>query len=135
MKFNHKRLLLLISIISCLLLSCSQPNDKSEEIISREEIIGMASSQLPPEVLSKSKIYTYFDSEQSTNGIWQVYFYGFNTTREELEEFGWEEGENVSFGDSDEYHGVMIYIDTETRCILSKRAFFIWLGPGPSEVS
>jgi hypothetical protein len=110
------------------MLSCSTLNNNNDD----SDAINIASSQIPQGLLLKAKVETYFDSEKSTNGVWQVYFYGFDTTREELEEFGWEEGENVSFDAWDEYHGIIIHVDAETKSILSKEAVFVRLGPRPS---
>jgi len=128
MKLNQIVFLFLVLVTLSFILSCSILNNSNDD----PDVIDIASSQIPPGILLKANVETYFESEQSTNGVWQVYFYGFDTTRAELEEFGWEEGQNVSFDDWDEYHGIIIHVDAETKNILSKEAFFVRLGPGPS---
>jgi len=127
------RLLLLILVLPCFLFGCSCQSGFSED-----EAIDIASRWIPPDILLRAKVDAYFDSEQSTNGIWQVYFQHLGVTRVELEEFGWEEGDNTSFGDLpddlNEYYGVLINVDAKTGDILSKGAG-IWFGPGPSVAS
>ena len=139
---------LLSTILSAvLLLPACQPDDAVTTIaiaaagetmhISRNQAIAIASNQIPPDSLSQAEVNVYFDSEPGMNGSWVVYFQHLHKTRTELEEFGWQEGSDTSFGDLpddlDEYYGAMIYIDVETGDVLSKAAG-IWLG-GPIRTS
>jgi len=128
------RLILIVGTLLVLLVGCSST-------ISRDEVIEIASSQIPPEYLFPAKeLYrAYFDEELGKNGTWIVQPNGMGITREELEQFGWQEGDNVSFGNTlsgtNEYDSVLIYIDGKTGEIISKRAAGLWLGPLPKEAS
>ena len=139
MKLKHISLLLLMPVLLCFILSCSQSDNNSNNIASREEVTSIASSQVPPDILLKANVDAYFDSEQCQNGVWLINFSHLSITREELENFGWQEGDNVSFGDfipgTNEYHDLLIYIDGKTSEIISQKAVGLWLGPGPPEVS
>jgi len=127
------RLLLLILVLPYFLFGCS-----CQSGISEDEAVDIASSWIPPDILLRANVDAYFDSERGVKGIWQVYFQRLGVTRVELEEFGWEEGDNTSFGDLpgdlNEYYGVLINVDAKTGDILSKGAG-IWFGPGPSVAS
>ncbi|MDD4465884.1 MAG: hypothetical protein PHY25_04320 [Dehalococcoidales bacterium] len=101
--------------------------------ISHNQAIAIASTQIPPDSLLQAEVNVYFDLELGPNGSWMIYFQRLYKTRLELEEFGWQEGGDTSFGDLpddlDEYYGAIIYIDVKTGDVLSKTAG-IWLG-GP----
>ena len=107
--------------------------------ISESQAIVIASSIIPLDYRLLARVQAYFDEEQGQNGIWTVYLYDLNITREELEQFGWQEGDNVSFGNyspgTNEFDGVLVYIDGKTGEIISQKACGAWLGPGPPEVS
>ena len=128
-----KRLIFVIAAVSILLVGCSS-------IISEEEAIEIASSQVPPDyqLQAKEQADAYFNARPYQNDVWTVYIYKLNITREELEQFGWQEGDNVSFGNAtpgtNKYYGVLVYIDGKTGEIMSK-ATGLWLGPGPQVVS
>jgi hypothetical protein len=81
--------------------------------ISESCAIVIASSIIPPDYRSLAQPRAYFEEEQGQNGIWLVNLEKLNITREELEQFGWQEGENVSFGNTtprtNKYYGVLIY--------------------------
>ncbi len=106
--------------------------------ISESCAIAIASSIIPPDYRSLAQPQAYFDEEQGQNGIWLVNLEKLNITREELEQFGWQEGENVSFGNTipgtNKYYGVLVYIDGKTGEIISQKAIDIWLGTGAPEV-
>ncbi len=105
--------------------------------ISESCAIVIASSIIPPDYRSLAQPRAYFEEEQGQNGIWLVNLEKLNITREELEQFGWQEGENVSFGNTtpgtNKYYGVLVYIDGKTGEIISQKAIDIWLGPIPPE--
>jgi len=115
---------------------CSYQSDISKDTISEDEAIAIASSRIPPGILLHAHgAYAYLRSEQDQNGIWLVNLYGLDITREELEQFGWQEGDNISFDNfspgTNEYYSVLIYIDGKTGEIISQKAGGVWLGPGP----
>ena len=126
-----KKLVFIISTLLVFLIGCSSN-------ISSDEAIDIASNIIPPDYRSLAQPRAYFDEEQGQNGIWTVNLEKLNITREELEQFGWQEGDNVSFGNTspgtNTYYGVLIYIDGKIGEILSQKAIDIWLGPGPPEV-
>lgn len=138
-----KKLILIVLavllVLPCFLLGCSHQPDTSKDNISEDEAVAIASSQIPPDYRLLAKVQAYFDEEQGQNGIWLVNLYNLHITREELEQFGWQEGDNVSFGNTspgtNTYYGVLIYIDGKTGEIISQKAIWVWLGPGPPEVS
>jgi len=108
--------------------------------IPENQAIEIASSQVPPnyQLQAKEQANAYFNARPYQNDVWTVYIPKLNITREELEQFGWQEGDDVSFGNTtpgtNEYYGVLVYIDGKTGEIISKTTG-LWLGPGPSVVS
>ena len=106
--------------------------------ISESLAIVIASSIIPPDYRLLASVSAYFEEEQGQNGVWLVNLYKLNITREELEQFGWQEGDNVSFGvyspGTNEYYGVLVYIDGKTGEIISQEAIWVWLGPPLSVV-
>ena len=127
-----KRLILIVATILIFLIGCSSN-------ISRDKAIDIASNIIPPDYSLLAQARAYFDEEQGQNGVWLVNLEKLNITREELEQFGWQEGDDVSFGNftpgTNEYYGVLIYIDGKTGEIISQKAIWVWLGPGPPEVT
>lgn len=106
--------------------------------ISESQAIDIASSIIPPDYRLLARVQAYFDEEQGQNGTWLVNLYDLNITREELEQFGWQEGDNVSFGiyspGTNQYYGVLVHIDGITGEIISQKAIWVWLGPRPSVI-
>ena len=127
-----KRLIFIVATLLVLLVGCSSN-------ISRDDAIDIAASQIPPNYRTLAEVLTFFGEENRQEGVWLVNFTRLNITREELEQFGWQEGDNVSFGNTipgtNKYYGVLIYIDGKAGEIISKKAIDICLGPGPPEVS
>ncbi len=133
----NKRIIVIIFGLALFLGACTIVPANS--VITEDKAIRIASPYVPPEAVARSSIMAIFRAQSQTEpSYWQIQFLRADVTRDELEELGWEEGENTIFkiwsngplSPEGIYLNVIISMDAKTGDIIRKYAGnSVLLGP------